>query len=80
MQMSLIDYGIDIQETDPVLVELQNRLRSHQHETSIPYLLFMQQIEERLLTTQKGIYRKRCEIRLQMYRDKIQEIRKGIAS
>ncbi|MGG3471536.1 hypothetical protein ABES02_29230 [Neobacillus pocheonensis] len=77
-QQSIVDHGIELPATDPVIIELKHKLSKHIGPESIEYLTFMVQIEERVLKLQRNEHRQRCELRLALYREQLAKIQTTI--
>jgi hypothetical protein len=77
-QSSIMDHGIELPVTDPVILELKHTLIKHNGPESIEYLTFMIGIEERVLKLQRDEHRKRCELRLALYRAQLAKIQTTI--
>lgn len=77
-QQSIMDYGIELQVSDPTVLELKKTLAKHTEPESIGYLTFMIGIEERVLKLQRDKHRQRCELRLDLYRAQLAKIQKSI--
>lgn len=77
LQMTLMDCGVDVTALDPIFNTLRERLAQHTTQESIPHLRFMITIEERALRNLRGEHRHRSELRLDMYRRRLDTILKG---
>jgi hypothetical protein len=73
-QITLHDYGVEIQHQDPIIIELQQRLSRHTTPESIKHINYMIAVEERLLKMQIGQPYLRCKYRLELYRDQLAKI------
>ncbi|MDF2649405.1 MAG: hypothetical protein K0Q73_5210 [Paenibacillus sp.] len=74
-QQSIVDYGIELPVSDPVISALKQKLANHTGPESIEYLTFMIGIEERVLKLQRrDEYRERCGLRLSLYRAQLVKI------